>query len=160
MIVSVRNGKDKDLTKLLKCATIFFASKLMSKKLADNLNIKIIILDDPRFTGGFCLSEDSGIRQRNFLIELFRSRSKLNMICTLAHEMVHVKQFARNELRDKSIKSKTVTTWYGEVYEDILYWDSPWEHEAYGLERALVAKFLIEQNKFKELNQKKEEWFF
>lgn len=161
MILSVRNAKNRKLTKLLKTATVFFANKLMSKKLTNNICIRIVILDEVYAGAGFCLCEDSVGKQRNFLIELHRSRNKLEMIFTLAHEMVHVKQMARNELRDKSIKSRTVTTWMGQEYDDNTeYWDHPWELEAYGLERGLVAKFLLEYNKFRELHQTKKEWFF
>jgi hypothetical protein len=73
--------------------------------------------------------------------------------------MVHLKQYAKSEMKDKLYKRKYVTLWKGQIYEDISYWDSPWEIEAYGLENSLVAKFLIEHDLFKTLNQKQETWF-
>jgi len=55
--------------------------------------------------------------------------------------MVHLKQYAKGELKDyarvKSIK------WKGQVYDEdrIDYWDHPWEIEAYGRERGLYIRF-------------------
>ena len=83
------------------------------------------------------------------------------MFKVLAHEMVHVKQIAKGEMKDRYVKSKYVTVWFGEKYseEDVSYWDQPWEIEAYGLENSLVAKFLIEYDQFKNLRQKHSDWF-
>jgi hypothetical protein len=82
------------------------------------------------------------------------------MFSVLAHELVHLKQMAKGEMKDKYVKSRYVTVWRGDWYEDdVNYWDQPWELEAYGLENSLVAKFLIEHNQFKNLRQKQENWF-
>ena len=82
------------------------------------------------------------------------------MFIALAHEMVHLKQLATGELKDKKLKAKYIRVWRGEIYEDdISYWDHPWEFEAYGLQDSLVAKFLLEHNQFKNLNQRRQDWF-
>jgi hypothetical protein len=160
MIVSVRNARDRMLVYLLKLAAESFAKNLMSPQLSKNLSIKIIVRDKLD-AGGFCEYElDRDGNPREFIIELLRTRKKINMFKVLAHEMVHVKQHAKGEAKDKFKKDKYVTLWFGEKYDDdTSYWDQPWEIEAYGLENSLVAKFLVEHDQFKNLRQKHADWF-
>jgi hypothetical protein len=160
MIVSVRNARDRTLVYLLKLAAESFAKNLMSPQLSKNISIKIIVRDKLD-AGGFCEYEvDRDGNPREFIIELLRTRKKINMFKVLAHEMVHVKQHAKGEAKDKFKKDKYVTLWFGEKYDDdTSYWDQPWEIEAYGLENSLVAKFLVEHDQFKNLRQKHADWF-
>jgi len=54
----------------------------------------------------------------------------------LAHEMVHVKQFALDEL------DASLTRWKSNKYcENMEYWDQPWEKEARKLEMKLLENF-------------------
>jgi len=160
MNVSVRNAKDRMLVYLLKLAADSFAKNLMSPQLTKNLSIKIIIREKLD-AGGFCDYEiDPTGNPREFNIEILRTRKKINMFKVLAHEMVHVKQQAKGEAKDKIKKDKYITVWFGEKYDDdTSYWDQPWEIEAYGLENSLVAKFLVEHDQFKNLRQKHADWF-
>ena len=160
MNVSVRNAKDIMLVYLLKLAADSFAKNLMSPQLTKNLSIKIIVRDTLS-AGGFCDYEiDPTGNPREFNIEILRTRKKINMFKVLAHEMVHVKQHAKGEAKDKIKKDKYITLWFGEKYDDdTSYWDQPWEIEAYGLENSLVAKFLVEHDQFKNLRQKHADWF-
>jgi len=59
-----------------------------------------------------------------------------NWLSTLAHEMVHVKQFVNHEL------DATLTRWKSNRYcDNIDYWDQPWEKEARRLQNKLVQEF-------------------
>jgi len=59
-----------------------------------------------------------------------------NWLSTLAHEMVHVRQFARGEL------NSSMTQWKSNKYcDNIEYWDQPWEKEARRLQGKLVEEF-------------------
>jgi len=160
MIVKVRGAKDNQLTKLLKMAANFFAEKLISPQLSKNITLNIYI-KDKLDAGGYCDYEYEGLPlPRTFNIEIKRIKTKIHMFLILAHEMVHLKQMAKGEMKDRYKKSKYVTVYRGETYEDdISYWDQPWEIEAYGLEQSLVAKFLIEHDQFKTLKQKHADWF-
>lgn len=159
MQVSVVGTKDRTFNRLLKMAVRSFGKNLFSTRLYKNISVHVAIYDRIG-AGGYCECLDFGGKARNFLIELNRYNKKIHMVKILAHEMVHVKQYAMNQLRDKPFKSKTVTSWYGvEFGEDVSYWDHPWEIEAYGLENSLVAKFLAEHNAFKELKTKQSDWF-
>lgn len=160
MKISVIGAKDRELTKLLKLATKSYSEKLISPQLSKNVSVKVVIKDKLN-AGGYCDFEDSWpYPPRNFVIELHRAKKKIHLFTALAHEMVHLKQYAKSEMKDKLYKRKYVTLWRGQIYdEDVSYWDSPWEIEAYGLENSLVAKFLMEHDLFKQLKQKQENWF-
>jgi 2-hydroxy-3-keto-5-methylthiopentenyl-1-phosphate phosphatase len=63
----------------------------------------------------------------------------------LAHEMVHVKQFARGQLSYDIKPTKTHTLWFGKRHPVDPY-ESPWELEAYSKEKVLanrVFKILV-----------------
>lgn len=160
MLVRVIGAKDKELTNLLKMAARSFADKLLSPQLIKNIAIKIRI-HEKLGAGGYCDFEEEGLQfPRSFIIDICRTKKKIHMFTVLAHEMVHLKQMAKGEMKDKYVKTKYITVWRGETYnDDISYWDQPWEIEAYGLENSLVAKFLIEHDQFKNLRQKQENWF-
>ena len=160
MQISIRGARDYTLTQLLKLAAYSFGRHLFSPRMLETITIKVRI-HDTLDAGGYCEYEiDGDGTPRTFIIDILRTRRKINMFKVLAHEMVHVKQIAKGEMKDRYVKSKYVTLWFGEKYtEDVSYWDHPWELEAYGLEHSLVAKFLIEHDQFKNLRQKHEDWF-
>jgi len=51
---------------------------------------------------------------------------------TIAHELVHARQFIRGEMNDEDYM------WKGVDYESSDYRDTPWEIEAYAMEKVLV----------------------
>jgi hypothetical protein len=59
------------------------------------------------------------------------------LITTLAHEMVHVKQYAKGQI--KSSKSCKTNYWMGKNIRKE-YFEQPWEIEAYSKERVLANK--------------------
>ena len=66
------------------------------------------------------------------------------MLETVAHEMVHVKQFARNELYEPSAKqgSRWNGKWFSPRQKCVKdYWDQPWEIEAHGRECGLFVRW-------------------
>ena len=89
----------------------------------------------------FCAWEFENDHSRDFIISVNQDLNKRSMLMALAHEMVHLKQYAKGELKDyvKANKCK----WLGEQYDsdELDYWDHPWEIEAYGRERGLYVKF-------------------
>ena len=59
--------------------------------------------------------------------------------------MVHVKQYAKNELHEYTMKKGH--RYKGEFFSDKLdYWDEPWEIEAHGRETGLFVRW-AEKNK-------------
>ena len=108
-----------------------FAKQLGINRLHTNLHIKIHnnIFVDKSNSMGLCESVD----ERNFIIDVALFG---NWLSTLAHEMVHVKQFAKGEL------DPGMSRWKSNRYVDhIEYWDQPWEKEARRLQNKLVLHF-------------------
>jgi len=64
------------------------------------------------------------------------------LVDVLSHEMVHVKQIAKGQLKDyiKVNKSK----WKNEIHDlnETDYWFQPWEIEAHGMEKGLYVHYL------------------
>ena len=58
---------------------------------------------------------------------------------TIAHEMVHVKQYARGELYQGIRVNKY--RWQGKWVGNMDYWDEPWEIEAHGREAGLFIRW-------------------
>lgn len=148
------HGKTKTLCKAeIKFATAFFATYIMGERLAKNLDIEIRFENQGKMAEGHCNPIDTERRPRSFEIGVNPTLSRKKMLQCLAHEMVHVKQYARGELSSELITAK----WLGKTYkitnsmEDYLNW--PWEVEAYGRDRSLYLFYQVllktEKVKFK-----------
>ena len=123
------------------------AVKFYGKMLLGNLYNKIeltIRFDNLKKQGaqGFCIWEDTNRYSREFTIEIDRALDKKPILLALAHEMVHVKQFAKGEMIDYLKSNKT--RWKGKIIEidKIHYWDQEWEIEAHGREMGLYVRFM------------------
>ena len=132
MIIKVKGAVDRLMLNRMKLACGFFAQKLFKKQMLPYVQFNVII-QKKLITSG-CCGPIYPSRPREFEIEI-RQQSRMAMLTILAHEMIHCKQFAYGELKEKYIKQNHVMLWKGEIFSnDIDYWDQPWEIEAYGLE--------------------------
>lgn len=141
-------GQRKDKV-LLKEAAAFFANQLMDPRMVRNLTIDLEVRNNLAVEGE-CVDEDGFKNPRWFTISLKRQAIDA-MIKTLGHEMVHVKQHAKNELQTGHAVVargglKIYSKWMGEIWKprgkEDAYYDSPWEIEAYGREVGLYAKWV------------------
>lgn len=82
---------------------------------------------------------------RDFVIRLDAGINEVDLLKTTAHEMVHVKQIARNELKEM-IRSPYFRFHKDYYRKTIDYFDKPWEIEAHGREEGLVVRWLEERN--------------
>ena len=135
MIVSVTGpqggGVQPDLQANIVLAVRIIAQQLgisrLKNKILVRVHHKVFMNDDG--TQALCESLD----QRNFVIDVCLYS---NWVVNLAHEMVHVKQFARGEL------DSGLTSWKSNKYcANIEYWDQPWEKEARRLQFKLAEEF-------------------
>ena len=111
-----------------------------AKKLMPKMNLDITVnLCKPTGAMGYCLEADD---KRTFELEIDKSQSLRALLETVAHEMVHVKQYARRELDPNK------EVWMGKTYnpKDVNYWDLPWEIEAHGREVGLFVRYCEENN--------------
>jgi hypothetical protein len=129
----------------IKAALNFYAETLMHKNLCKNIQLRVCFNNDGENT---TMWEDDNVRPREFTITIGSNMGYQNTFLTLAHEMVHVKQYAMGELRDV-MRGPTPQRWHNKSYnaEDVEYWDLPWEIEAYGREKGLYYRFRVEKNK-------------
>ena len=143
MLVHI-TGSNKAVRELITAATWFYAEKLMGKRLINNLEININLkrnLYEKDKSEGTAIWEDESSRPKEFTIELDCDTKVRNILITLAHEMVHVKQWAKNEMYEyyKGDEVRFMKTKYD--MNDLNYWDFPWEIEAYGKQLGLFVRF-------------------
>lgn len=114
----------------------FCADKLMPR--LHNLDVTVHLCK-PKGAMGYCLELDDN---RTFELEIDRTRPLRQLLETVAHEMVHVKQYARRQLHPNR------ESWLGKTYnpKKLSYWDLPWEIEAHGREVGLFVRY-CEENK-------------
>jgi hypothetical protein len=75
---------------------------------------------------------------RSFTIHLKRGMDQEETLRTIAHEMVHLKQYSRKELNESMTKWRGVT-----VNSSIIpYFDQPWEIEAHEIGDVLYEQFM------------------
>ena len=142
-MVGKRNEKAQ-----LEAAATFFAKQLMDPRMVRNLKIDIEVRKNSEIDGE-CIDEDGTRNPRWFTIGL-KNQDINEMIKTLAHEMVHVKQHAKNELETGiAVAARgglmVHSRWMGQIWKpkgkEDAYFDSPWEIEAYGREVGLFYKW-------------------
>ena len=133
MIVDItgpRGGNvPNDLHAMALIAIDSFSKQLGISRLKTNIHVKFhhkLFVENS--SEGLCESVDT----RNFIVDVGLYG---NWLSTLAHEMVHVKQFARGEL------SSSLQHWKGRDHSDTDYWDQPWEKEARRLQNKMVLEF-------------------
>jgi len=133
-----------DKKALVKDLVQWCAIKLMGPRLERNIDLTIQavgpkIYNRDRLYGTTEVDDDDDrIRPRGFRIIITSRFKLLRTLMIVAHEMVHVKQYARGELGycHRSGMSKWQGTRICEDQTD--YWDLPWEIEAHGREKGLV----------------------
>lgn len=115
------------VNKRLRQAIDFFATELFTPQMKRHIEVRIR-QRDLGVWHGFAMVEDYNVlnQPRSFVIELHKNDSEEEKLKTLAHELVHVRQYARNELNDE------MNTWKGRKVDSdaIDYDDQPWEIEA------------------------------
>lgn len=127
-----------------------YANLLMDPRMVRNLYIDISVVKKHDLMGE-CICDDDSRNPRFFTIILREARGDDDIIKTLAHEMVHVKQYAKRELVSGIMMAakggfKISCKWQGSVWnpksKECKYYDSPWEIEAYGREVGLYRRWV------------------
>ena len=140
MKISIKGGT-KSQQKYVRSITKFCVKKLMPRMDSLELNIRLRNFgkDD---SYGYCLATNDAdlARPREFDIEINSTAKLRTLLETVAHELVHVKQFARGELYQSTVTMKH--RWCGRWYQRTpSYWNQPWEWEASGREKGLFVQW-------------------
>ena len=138
------NGSTKKVRKDIELASWYYAEKLMGKRLMAGLEININLKKDlltEEGHEGTAIWDDDGYRPKEFTINLDTTVNFRNLLINLAHEMVHVKQWAKDEMYE--YMEPHMVRFKGEKIHlnEVDYWDYPWEIEAYGRQLGLFIRF-------------------
>jgi len=110
-------------------------------KLIPRHDVYIDLVFDTAIEYGFCEVMDNDYRPREFQITLNPLLKPEDMLVTVMHEMVHVKQFVRGELK-MTYKPHRKVMWLGKELKDVHYAELPYELEAYAMEKKLAEMWL------------------
>lgn len=142
MIVNTFGG-NKNIRYLAESIAQYCADKLFSKKLSDKIVLDIefsrTLLKEDGILGEIDF-DDSNHRPKEFTMTVDSTVSKRRILETIAHEMVHLKQYAKGELVDM-VRSGTVRWQKEQISHNTNYWDLPWEVEAHGKELGLFIRW-------------------
>lgn len=141
-------AKNKQRRELIHSVCEFYSNELKLQKSKYSLVVRLI----PKMT------KDQGIHggvsqcENKILEMLLDSSMRFDMmISTIAHEMIHVKQYAKGQLKARlKSNNKTEFKWLGKVYKEKNYYDNPWEIDAFRNEKLLLnklLKILVDKNK-------------
>ena len=141
MWLEITGTKSKRIRKLVEDAARFFEKELIHPRTARILEVTFHFT---KLNGayGFCVYEDSHVKPREFTIEINKGLSKEDIVRTIAHELVHVKQYVKGELKERYVPDKHMM-WHDERVDVGLsnFYNVPWEVEARKFEDELYMKY-------------------
>ena len=148
VIKCFRNKRLEDVPTLYQAVEFFLDELLKRCTIAYKLNVLVtlrngVLIDRDDGSQNVGLVEETEIKGETwYKIDLSNDLSFLELLSTLAHECVHMVQFATGRL-----KSGDSWVWdgvdYGDAYEgDGVDKDLPWEYDAYTKESELCKKFI------------------
>ena len=138
LLLNNHGHSDERFNEYVQRASQFYAEQLFTKQLLRHIVVSI------KFNKHLDAFGYSSIEKRNtkgaareFLIELHPYISGVEILKTLAHEFVHIKQYVEGDLNDSQ------TEWQGEAIDSdsMDYYSLPFEIEAFGLEVGLFTNF-------------------
>jgi len=138
LLLTNHGHSDERFNEYVQRASQFYAEQLFHKQLLRHIVVTI------KFNKHLDAFGYSSIEKRNtkgaareFLIELHPYISGVEILKTLAHEFVHIKQYVEGDLNDSQ------TEWKSEAIDSdaVDYYSLPWEIEAFGLEVGLFTNF-------------------
>lgn len=146
------SGKNSKVSKReQRYAAQYFAHMLLGPRLSRSITLFIKNEYDDGGHGSATFLDDNH-NPRSFEIIIDPKNGKRAQLMTLAHEMVHVKQYVKGEL--KTLFNQHENRWKGRYIRDdqFHYFDQPWEIEAFGRELGLYNRYVnhikVEKVKF------------
>jgi hypothetical protein len=141
---STKHINDEKL-ELIKSLGEYIINKFFTKPKQDKLNIEVTFKKNLfKKTNQFanCIWEDEYYRPFDFTIQIDPDQKIQLLLNSLAHELVHVKQWAKGEFYQLQ-RERSVYKFNGQRFdtEKIDYWDTPWEIEAHGRAIGLVVQW-------------------
>lgn len=134
--LSIEGGSRKE-QRLAYDAVNFALNYLMPRK--KNLSVDVNVVDIPDDADAYHCCVEKNYHE----IEIQQGLIEEDFVTAIFHEMVHVKQHERGELKDYGIRK----AWKGEEHISIFsttdeYMELPWEEEAYRLQEEMYTKWI------------------
>ena len=139
----------KEEQKQIKSLCQFVYDKFFSKRLQDVLEVNMNFNDSlfkEENVYGDCIWEDQHYKPREFTVRIDSSQKFKMVLNTIAHELTHVKQWAKGEMFEMQRQRKVYK--FNKQMVDTKktdYWDLPWEIEAHGRSIGLVVQWVDEE---------------
>ena len=130
-LVEVTGGK-KDKKELAKKVVYWYLKKMMPRYKSLDITVKLTNCYE-KGAYGYCMELDDN---RTFELEIDKNLRLFDFVSTICHEMTHLKQYARGEMKqldDGRIRWKKVVYPVGYSYDK-----APWEKEAFKVETSLA----------------------
>lgn len=146
MIVDFFNRPTNVTKKQCREVIDFFCRKYIDCRILNSLYIALTFEHINDY--GYCNWLNENHRPKDFLITISSKYSKKQIIKTIIHEMVHVKQFSSGKLKDYIRTSKT--RWKNKTYSEKFVEQNsrnttpilPWEIEASRLEDIIYEEYI------------------
>ena len=126
------NGGTKKQRALVEDVAWWFCEKYFSRFKSFNIEIDLVNIEGE--VNGWCMPVDI----RTCHIEIDKKQKGDDFVTCILHELVHVKQQFKGELKEMNGIEKM---WKGEVHICIDYMNLPWEKEAYAMQETLLIEF-------------------
>lgn len=126
------------LTRKQMLAMDYFASILLTPQLKKHIIVAVTFKSKMSALGFTCVEDyNKAGKPREFVLEIYRKQSENEILRTIAHEMVHVKQYAYGELDEEGKR------WMNREidHDKIPYANRPWEIEAYSIGDLIYKDF-------------------
>lgn len=141
MYIEIEGCPDVHFIPFIEKSIEYYAEKLIPDKRTRNSITINVVFDDDLDALAYCQIADYNSRKRpnRFIIELHKNLGSRRILDSLAHEMVHVKQYVFGELDDNQMQ------WKGKKCDGnkIDYYERPWEFEANGKEEGLFTGLVV-----------------
>lgn len=132
-----------NLKKNYREALDFFVATLFSRQMYKHLSVKVAFKNNLDTIHGLIYIDDYNTtgKPRSFVIEVNRKDPENEIIQTLAHEVVHMRQYVYGHLNEN------MSYWKGKKVnsDKINYFDQPWEIEAIAVGNLLYDLFVLKK---------------
>ena len=145
------HGGNRIKQNMIKFAARWMLGYTLGKRQANYVELEINLVDHLRGTTtyGDVVWEDDNLRPRCFAMDLCDHIRERLLLKVLAHEIVHVRQYVKGDLKDYTSKAYC-SKWKNTMIQtkgigSVSYYDLPWEVEA-RKDEIVVFKAFCEDN--------------
>ena len=146
MRLTIKGRTTKKVDKrLLEAAARWYGRHLFDSKIYRKLNLTIHLKRMPIDLLGECIYKNPKKCNYKYDIILNKEMGERRILTTLAHEMVHARQYASYQYVAYRRETMLHLVKYDGIQynlNEINYWDCPWEIDAAGRELGMYSRFI------------------